>query len=47
MNENLLRFNKNQNYLFFDFETCSLNLGSLDNKPWQLGYMVINKGKIV
>ena len=47
MNENLLRFNKDQNYLFFDFETCSLNLGSLDNKPWQLGYMVINKGKIV
>jgi DNA polymerase III epsilon subunit-like protein len=47
MNENLLRFNKNQNYLFFDFETCCLNLGSLDNKPWQLGFIVINKGKIV
>lgn len=47
MNENLLRFKKNQNYLFFDFETCCLNLGSLDNKPWQLGFIVINKGKIV
>jgi DNA polymerase III epsilon subunit-like protein len=47
MNENLLRFNKDQNYLFFDFETCCLNLGSLDNKPWQLGFIVINKGKIV
>lgn len=47
MNENLLRFKKNQNYLFFDFETCCLNLGSLDNKPWQLGFIVINNGKIV
>jgi len=47
MNENLLRFNHNQNYLFFDFETCCLNLGSLDNKPWQLGYMVIQSGKIL
>ena len=47
MNENLLRFKKNQNYIFFDFETCCLNLGSLDNKPWQLGYIIINDGKIV
>jgi DNA polymerase III epsilon subunit-like protein len=47
MKENLLRFKNNQNYLFFDFETCCLNLGSLDNKPWQLGFIVINKGKIV
>jgi len=47
MNNNLLRFNKNQRYIFFDFETCSLNLGSTDNKPWQLGYIVIEKGKII
>jgi len=47
MKEDLLRFNKKQNYLFFDFETCCLNLGSLDNKPWQLGYMVIKEGNIV
>ncbi len=46
MNENLLRFNKKQKYLFFDFETCCLNLGSLDNKPWQLGFIVIENGKI-
>ena len=46
MNENLLRFKKNQNYIFFDFETCCLNLGSLDNKPWQLGFITINNGKI-
>jgi DNA polymerase III epsilon subunit-like protein len=47
MKENLLRFNNKQNYLFFDFETCCLNLGSIDNKPWQLGFIVINGGKIV
>ena len=47
MNENLLRFNKKQKYIFFDFETCCLNLGSLDNKPWQLGFIVIENGKIV
>lgn len=47
MKEDLLRFKNNQKYLFFDFETCCLNLGSTDNKPWQLGFMVINNGKIV
>ena len=47
MKEDLLRFNKKQKYLFFDFETCCLNLGSLDNKPWQLGYIVIENGKII
>lgn len=47
MNEDLLRFKKNQKYIFFDFETCCLNLGSLDNKPWQLGFIVIENDKIV
>lgn len=47
MNENLLRFNKKQKYLFFDFETCCLNLGSTNNKPWQLGFIVIENGQIV
>ena len=41
-----MRFNKNQKYIFFDFETCNLNLGSLDNKPWQLGFILVDKGKI-
>lgn len=40
MNDNLLRFNNKQKYLLFDFETCSLNLGSLDNKPWQLSFLL-------
>ena len=47
MNEDLLRFKKNQKYIFFDFETCGLNLGSLSNKPWQLAFLVINNNKIV
>ena len=38
MNDNLLRFKKDQKYLCFDFETCHLNLLNSDNKPWQIGY---------
>lgn len=38
MKEHLLRFNKKQKFLVFDFETCSLNLASKNNKPWQLAY---------
>lgn len=40
MNEELLRFNNKQKYIIFDFETCNLNLASLDNKPWQLGFLL-------
>ena len=46
MKENLLRFKKDLNLLIFDYETCNLNLCSPDNKPWQLGFMVVRKGKI-
>lgn len=45
--DSLLRFQRNQKYIFFDFETCNLNLGSIDNKPWQLGFIVVDSGKIV
>jgi DNA polymerase III epsilon subunit-like protein len=47
MRKNLLRFNKQQKYVFFDFETCGLNLGSLRNKPWQLAFIVINDDRII
>ena len=47
MRNDLLRFNKKQKYIFFDFETCGLNLGSLRNKPWQLAFAVIHDGKII
>ncbi|HIB43534.1 MAG TPA: hypothetical protein EYO37_06120 [Nitrospina sp.] len=46
MNDNLLRFNKNQKYLCFDFETCHLNLLNSENKPWQLGYGIGQGAKI-
>jgi DNA polymerase III epsilon subunit-like protein len=47
MKENLLRFNKQQKYVFFDFETCGLNLGSLRNKPWQLAFIVVEDERVV
>ena len=47
MREELLRFNKSQKYVFFDFETCGLNLGSLRNKPWQLAFITIENDKVV
>lgn len=47
MNEHLLRFKRNQKYVFFDFETCGLNLGSLSNKPWQLAFLIISNDQII
>lgn len=47
MNEDLLRFKKDQKYIIFDFETCNLNLASLDNKPWQLAFLVAQGNKIL
>ena len=47
MSGNLLRFKKNQKYVFFDFETCGLNLGSLRNKPQQLAFIVVEKDRII
>jgi len=47
MSNNLLRFNKGQKYVFFDFETCGLNLGSTINKPWQLAFIVIENDRVV
>ena len=46
MKENLLRFNNKLNLVIFDYETCNLNLCSLDNKPWQLAFIVVEEGKI-
>ena len=47
MKEELLRFNKNQKYIIFDYETCNLNLVSTKNKPWQLAFMVFQNNKIL
>lgn len=35
----LLRYKKNLNLVFFDFETESLNLSYSVNRPWQLGLL--------
>jgi len=43
----MLRFNKNQKYLCFDFETCHLNLLNIENKPWQLSYIVAKGNQII
>lgn len=47
MNEELLRFKKDQKYVVFDFETCSLNLVSEENKPWQLAFMVYEGARLI
>ncbi|MAG59885.1 hypothetical protein CMO96_03810 [Candidatus Woesebacteria bacterium] len=47
MKESLLRFNKDQKYLIFDYETCHLNLVSEDNKPWQLAYRLIQGDRLL
>ena len=47
MKESLLRFSSQQDYILFDFETCSLNLGSLNNKPWQLSFLLARGKKIL
>ena len=47
MKEELLRFNKKQKYMVFDYETCNLNLVSVENKPWQLAYIVFQGDKVL
>ena len=42
----LYRFNKNKKFVLFDYETCGLNLASLDNKPWQLAFLVADQNQI-
>ena len=47
MNNNLLRFNKRQKFIIFDYETCNLNLASEENKPWQLSFIIEDQNKIL
>ena len=42
----LLRFNDEQQYLIFDFETCHVNLLH-DNYIWQLGFIIANNKEIL
>ena len=43
MKNNLLRYNKNQKYIFFDYETEGLNLYS--SKPFQLSFITSEGSK--
>ena len=43
----MLRFNKDQKYICFDFETCHLNLLDDSNKPWQLSYIIAKGNNII
>lgn len=47
MKEELLRFKKGQKYLFFDYETCHLNLTSKENKPWQLAFILKEGDRVI
>lgn len=43
----LLRFDFNQKYLVWDWETTSLNLVANNNRPWQLAFIVAQGKKIL
>lgn len=43
---NFLRDNPGQKFVFYDFETCSLNC-LRENAPWSLGYILYQNGKIL
>ena len=43
----MLRFDKEQKYICFDFETCHLNLLDNSNKPWQLSYLIAKGSNIL
>jgi len=47
LKEDLLRFKNNQKYLFFDYETCHLNLTSKENKPWQLAFLLMQGNEVL
>lgn len=47
MKEGLLRFKTDQKYLFFDYETCHLNLTSKENKPWQLAFLLMRGNEVL
>lgn len=47
MDENLLRFNKEKEYVFIDCETFNLCLNSCHNLPWQIGMIKIKGNEIL
>jgi len=47
MFEDLLRFDKEKTYCFYDLETFNLNLNFNFNKPWQFGILMVKGDKII
>ena len=47
MFEDLLRYDKNKTYCFFDLETFNLNLNFNHNRPWQFGVVMVKGDSII
>lgn len=47
MFEDLLRFDKTKKYCFFDLETFNLCLNFAQNRPWQVGVIMVQGGEIL
>lgn len=47
MFEDLLRYDKNKTYCFFDLETFNLNLNFNYNRPWQFGLLFVKGEEIL
>ncbi len=47
MFEDLLRFDKEKTYCFYDLETFNLNLNFNFNKPWQFGILMVKGDKVI
>lgn len=45
--ENLLRFNRKQKYLSYDFESVSLNLQDPNNIPWEYGWCLMTLDGVI
>lgn len=47
LDEHLLRFQKEQKYLLYDFETANLNLVWEENLPWELAWQVCTLNEVL
>lgn len=45
--KDLLRYNKDKLFVFFDYETFNLTLSFINNLPWQLGILKVKGEKIL
>lgn len=47
MFEDLLRFDKNKKFFFFDLETFNLCLNFVQNRPWQFGILIVQGDEVI